>query len=140
MTRSIFVNLPVADLKKSRNFYEAIGFEINELFSDDTAACVIISETIYVMILTHAKFAAFTQLPIGDATQQTQHLIALSCDTKLNVDDIVTAALDAGGTEPRPVHDIGFMYSRSFADLDGHIWEPLWMDQAAAESGPPDAG
>ena len=140
MPRSIFVNLPVADLPRSRAFYEAIGFTINEKFSDLTAACVVISETIYLMILTHAKFAEFTPLPIGDAARQSQHLLALSCDDRVGVDRIVTAALTAGGSEPRPVQDLGFMYSRAFADPDGHIWEPLWMDPAAAESGPPDAG
>ena len=134
----IFVNLPVADLPRSRAFYEGIGCTINENFSDDTAACVVFSETIYVMLLTHAKMAEFTALPIGDATKDTQHLLALSQDSKADVDSIVAAALASGGTEPRGAQDMGFMYSRSFADPDGHVWEPLWMDPAAAAGGPPD--
>lgn len=138
MTRMIFVNLPVRDLAVSRHFYTALGFTINEAFSDDTAACVVISDAIFVMILTHAKFAEFTPLPIGDAKVHCQHLLALSHDSRADVDAIMTAALDAGGSEPRPVQDMGFMYSRAFADPDGHTWEPMWMDPAAAASGPPD--
>jgi len=138
MATSIFVNLPVCDLAASRRFYESLGFTINEMFSDETAACVVLSDTIYVMILTHPKYAEFTPLPIGDARAHSQHLLALSQDSKADVDRITAAALSAGGIEPRPVQDMGFMYSRSFADPDGHVWEPMWMDPAAAAGGPPD--
>ena len=138
MPKSVFINLPVADLAKARAFYTALGFSINENFSDDTAASVVISDTIYVMLLTHAKMGDFTSLPIGDAKAQTQHLLALDFDSTAEVDAFVSRGLDAGGSEPRPVQDFGFMYSRALADPDGHIWEPFWMDPAAAAEGPPD--
>jgi predicted lactoylglutathione lyase len=134
----IFVNLPVRNLDVSRRFYEALGFTINEAFSDETAASVVISDSIYVMLLTHAKMADFTSLPIGDATQQVQHMLALSRDSREAVDTIMDAALSSGGTEPRGVTDYGWMYYRTFADPDGHVWEPMWMDSAAASAGPPD--
>jgi predicted lactoylglutathione lyase len=131
MPRSIFVSLPVADVKASRTFYEAIGFTINEKFSDENSACVVISDTIYVMVTTHARMADFTKLPIGDPRKQTQNLLALSCDEKAGVDDMVTRALANGGSEVHPPEDLGFMYSRAFADPDGHSWGPFWMDPAA---------
>ena len=133
----IFVNLPVADLARSRAFYEALGFTINENFSDETAASVIISETIYVMLLTHPKMEQFTKLPIGSAARETQHLLALSRDSREAVDAILAAALASGGSQAGPSQDYGWMYSHSFADPDGHIWEPMWLDPAAAD-GPPE--
>ena len=138
MPKSVFINLPVADLAVARAFYAALGFHINENFSDETAASVVISETIYVMLLTHAKMRDFTALPVGDAKAETQHLLALDFDSSAEVDAFVARGLAAGGTEPRPVQDLGFMYSRALADPDGHIWEPFWMDPAAAAGGPPD--
>ena len=138
MTQSIFINLPVKDLRTSRDFYEGLGFSINEKFSDDTAACVVVSQTIYVMLLTHPKMAQFTTLPIGDAKRDTQHLLAINFDSRAEVDDLLARGIAKGGTEPRPVQDLGFMYSRALADPDGHIWEPFWMDPAAAEDGPPE--
>ena len=134
----IFVNLPVADLPRARGFYESVGFSINEMFSDETAACVVISETIYVMLLTHAKMVYFTNLPIGDAKTATQHMLALSRDSRDAVDAFADAALAAGGSISGPTQDHGWMYNRSIADPDGHIWEPMWMDQAAAAGGPPE--
>lgn len=138
MPASLFVNLPVTDLPAARQFYTSLGYTINEAFSDDTAACVVISDSIYAMILTHGKFAQFTALPIGDARAACQHMLALSFDCKADVDTFVAAGLANGGSEARPVQDLGFLYSRALADPDGHIWEPFWMDPAAASAGPPD--
>ncbi|MFL5108170.1 MAG: VOC family protein [Xanthobacteraceae bacterium] len=128
MTTKIFVNLPVKDLKGSMAFFEKLGFRINPQFTDDTAACVVISEDIYAMLLTHAKFKEFTKKQIVDATKFTEGLTALSTDSKAKVDELVQAAIKAGGTEARDPMDFGFMYGRSFNDLDGHIWEVVWMD------------
>ena len=133
MSRMIFVNLPVTDLPKSVAFYEAVGGRKNPQFSDDTAACMVISDTIHVMILTHPKFAQFTPRPIADAHATTQVLIALSAENRDEVDRMVARAAQTGGkADPQPGQDYGFMYSRSFEDPDGHIWEPMWMDLAAA--------
>lgn len=132
MTRLIFVNLPVADLPRAKAFYEAIGATNNPQFTDETAACMVFSDTIHVMLLTHAKFAQFTPKRIADAHQTSEVLVAISADSREGVDDIADRALAAGGREPRDRQDYGFMYSRSFEDPDGHIWEPIWMDLAAA--------
>jgi predicted lactoylglutathione lyase len=128
----IFVNLPVADLDRSIAFYKAIGAEQNPQFSDDTAAMMSFSPEINVMLLTHGKFGQFATRPIADARETTQVLLALSADSREGVDWMVDRALAAGGREPRPVQDHGWMYGRSFEDLDGHVWEPVWMDVAAA--------
>lgn len=133
MTQMIFVNLPVTNLEKSKAFYEALGFTINPKFSDDTAACVVISDTIYLMILTHPKFDQFITLPRADPSKSTGTLIALSCDSREGVDAMTKAALSAGGTEPKPATDHGFMYTRTFMDPDGNTFEPFWMDPAAVE-------
>jgi len=132
MSRMIFVNLPVADVAKSRLFYQALGFAINEAFSDEKAACVVVSETIYIMILRRDYFKTFVALPVGDASAQVSALCALSCESRAEVDGMMTAALAAGGGEPVAARDLGFMYNRSFTDLDGHMFEPFWMDSAAA--------
>ena len=137
MTQAIFVNLPVADLAASRAFYEGVGFTINPLFSDDTAICVVISETIYVMALTLAKWADFTDLPPADPRTSSPHMLALSFASRAAVDGFVTAATAHGGGIARPAQDMGFMYSQAVTDPDGHIWEPMWMDPAAAAAGPP---
>jgi predicted lactoylglutathione lyase len=132
MPKLIFVNLPVADLPAARAFYEAIGAVNNPQFTDETAACMVFSETIHVMLLTHAKFSQFTPKKIADAHATSEVLICISADSREAVDDITQKALAAGGREPRDPQDHGFMYGRSFEDLDGHIWEPMWMDMAAA--------
>jgi uncharacterized protein len=132
MARMIFVNLPVADLDRSVAFYRSIGAEQNVQFSDETAACMVLSETIHVMLLTHAKFAQFTPKRIADARETSEVLLCVSCDSRAAVDEITEAALAAGGREPRDPQDYGFMYGRSFEDPDGHIWEPMFMDMAAA--------
>ena len=131
MPRMIFVNLPVADLARSSAFYAAIGATKNPQFSDDTGTCMVFSDTIYVMLLTHAKFAQFASLPIADARATTQVLLALSADSRADVDRMMEDALAAGGSEVGQTQDHGFMYGRDFADPDGHIWEPYWMDMAA---------
>ena len=132
MSKLIFVNLPVADLDAAKAFYEAIGFTNNPQFTDETAACMVFSETIHVMLLTHDKFSQFTPKRVADAHRTSEVLIAISADSREAVDDITDRALAAGGREPRDRQDYGFMYSRSFEDPDGHIWEPMWMDLAAA--------
>ena len=132
MSKLIFVNLPVTDLPKSKAFYEAIGFTNNPPFTDDTAACMVLSDVIHVMLLTHDKFAQFTPKRIADAHATSEVLICISADSREGVDEITDKALAAGGREPRERQDYGFMYGRSFEDLDGHIWEPMWMDVEAA--------
>ncbi len=119
------------DLRKSIAFYEALGYKVNPQFTDDTAACMVISDEIYVMLLTHAKFREFTPLDIVDATKQTQVLIALDAPSKEKVNEALDIALGNGGTEPRATQDYGFMYSRALADPDGHIWEMFWMEPSA---------
>ena len=138
MSKLIFVNLPVKDLKRSKLFYEAIGAVNNPAFSDDTAACMVFSDTIYAMLLTHDKWRQFTSKRIVDAHVDAQVLLCLSADSREEVSDLVGKAGRAGGkTDPTPVQDLGFMYGRSFEDPDGHIWEPFWMDAQAAQDGPP---
>jgi uncharacterized protein len=134
MSKLIFVNLPVADLPAAKTFYEAIGFTNNPQFTDETAACMVLSDVIHVMLLTHEKFAQFTPRRIADARETSEVLIAISEDSRERVDAITESALAAGGEEAREKQDYGFMYSRSFADLDGHIWEPMWMDMAGFEA------
>ena len=136
MSRMIFVNLPVADLARSRAFLEALGAVNEPRFSDETAACMKLSDSIFVMILTHAKFSQFTPRPIADANAGSEVLLCLSADSRESVDSTVRRAVAAGGTaDPAAKQDYGVMYGRSVADPDGHIWEIMWMDPAAAERG-----
>lgn len=128
MATNIFVNLPVRDLEASKRFFGALGFAFNPQFTDETAAALVVDEGIYFMLLTHAKFRDFISLPLSDAKKETQALYAISRESRAEVDKVVDAALKAGGSEPRPAQELGFMYSRAFADLDGHIWEFVWMD------------
>jgi predicted lactoylglutathione lyase len=128
MTRKIFVNLPVKDLERSMSFFKQLGFHFNPQFTDHTAACMEIADDIYAMLLTHPKFKAFTKKEIADATRFTEVLTALSCESKAQVDEFVDRALKAGAIESSEVQDHGFMYGRSFDDLDGHTWEIFWMD------------
>jgi uncharacterized protein len=135
MTKMIFVNLPVADLARARTFYEAIGFTNNPQFTDDTAACMVWSEAINVMLLTHAKWRQFTSRPIPSATS-SEVMLAISCDSRAAVDRMNEAAGAHGGTaDINPKQDLGFMYNRNLADPDGHVWEAMWMDPAAMPSG-----
>jgi predicted lactoylglutathione lyase len=136
MSRMIFVNLPVSDLQRSRAFLEALGAVNEPRFTDDTAACMTFSESIHVMILTHDKFRQFTPRPIADANSASEVLICLSADSRESVDSAVERAEANGGTaDPAPKQDYGVMYGRSVADPDGHIFEIMWMDPAAAERG-----
>jgi predicted lactoylglutathione lyase len=128
MPTKIFVNLPVKDLKKSMSFFKTLGYGFNEQFTDETAACMVITEDIYAMLLTEAKFKDFTRKPVADATKVTEVLTALSVESRARVDELVDTALKAGATEAREAMDYGFMYGRSFNDLDGHIWEIIYMD------------
>ena len=131
MTKMIFVNLPVADLPKSEAFYTALGFTKNPNFSDDTAASMVWSEAIHVMLLTHAKWSEFTTRPIPPSTASEVSL-ALWLDSKDAVDAMNDAAAANGGTgDINPVQDHSFMYGRDFIDPDGHVWGPFWMDPAA---------
>lgn len=130
--RMIFVNLPVADLARSKAFYEALGFTNEPRFSDDTGAAMMWSDTIVVMILTHAKWKAFTDRPIPPATSSEVSL-ALALDSKDAVDAMIEAGAAHGGTaDINPVQDHGFMYGRDLLDPDGHVWGPFWMDPAVA--------
>jgi uncharacterized protein len=134
MPRMIFVNLPVTDLATSTAFYKALGFERNTQFSDDTAACMVWSDTIHAMLLTHAKWRTFTQRPIPPATS-CGAMFALSVDSRDAVNAINQAASTHGGTtDVNPPQDLGFMFSRSLADPDGHVWEAFWMDPKASPS------
>ena len=136
MSRMIFVNLPVSDLTRSRQFLEALGAVNEPKFTDETAACMTFSENIHVMILTHDKFGQFTPLPIANAKTGSQVLLCLSADSRESVDASIEQAVSAGGTaDPAPKQDYGVMYGRSVSDPDGHIWEIMWMDPAAAEQG-----
>ncbi len=128
MTTKMFVNLPVEDLGKSIAFYKALGFTFNPQFTDETAGCMVISEHNYAMLLTHDKFKSFTTKPIPDARKTTGLLVALALDSKQAVDDMVSKAVKAGGREPKPKQDYGFMVQRTFEDPDGHTWEPFFMD------------
>lgn len=132
MSRMIFVNLPVADLDRSKAFYEAVGFTNNPQFSDENAACMVWSDAIYAMLLKHDFWKTFTSKTIPDAKTTAQVLLALTQDSAAEVDAIVERAAKAGGsTDPTPKQDLGFMYGRSFEDPDGHIWENTFMDMAA---------
>jgi predicted lactoylglutathione lyase len=135
MTRMIFVNLPVADLGESMAFYKALGFENNPHFTDETAACMVWSEAINVMLLTHDKWRTFTTRPIPPSTF-SEVLLAISLDDREAVDAMNAAAGANGGTaDINPKQDLGFMYNRNLADPDGHVWEAMWMDPAAIPTG-----
>ncbi|WP_342751396.1 VOC family protein [Bowmanella denitrificans] len=127
----IFVNLPVSDLNASMAFYQALGFDNNPHFTDETAACMVWSESIHVMLLTHDKWRHFTSRPIP-SKDSSEVMLALSCDSQDAVDSMNHVAATKGGTaDINPKQELGFMYSRALADLDGHVWEAVWMDPAA---------
>jgi len=132
-TRKIFVNLPVRDLKKSMSFFSTLGFGFNPQFTDEKAACMVISEEAFVMLLAAPYFKTFTTQALCDTSKATEGLFALSCDSRGEVDEIVTKAVAAGGRHAMDPQDHGFMYGWSFYDLDGHHWEVLWMDPAALQ-------
>lgn len=133
MSKMIFINLPVTDLNASTRFYEALGATKNPQFSNENAACMMLCDTIGVMILTHDYYGSFTKRPIADAKATSQMLLALTVEAHADVDRVLNAATAAGGrSDPNPPQDHGFMWSRSVEDPDGHVWEIFWMDPAAA--------
>lgn len=137
MEKQIFINLAVSDLQKSMNFYTALGFSNNTLFSDDTAKCMVWSENIYVMIMTHEKFAGFATKPLADTKSGLAGLFSLSVASVDEVNRIMTNGLNAGGTEPHEIRDYGFMQQRSIEDFDGHTWEIFYMDMSKVPAGQP---
>jgi predicted lactoylglutathione lyase len=132
-SRQIYVNLPVRDLKKSVEFFSGLGFSFNPKFTNDSGACMIISGDAFVMLLTDPFFRTFTTRDVCDTTKQTEALLAISCGSRADVDEMVKKAVAAGGAHAMDPLDHGFMYGWSFYDLDGHHWEVLWMDAAAAQ-------
>jgi predicted lactoylglutathione lyase len=134
--RKMFVNLAVRDLTRAKTFFSALGLDYNPKFTDDKAACMVVSDEAYVMLLAEPFFKTFTKRETCDTSRQTEALIALSCESRNEVDELVKKAIDAGGRDAMPAQDHGFMYGRSFYDLDGHHWEVLWMDPRAVELGP----
>ena len=136
MAKMLFVNLPVRDLARAKAFYEAVGAVNNPQFSDDKSACMVVSDTIFVMLLTHEKWAFFTRKPIVDAREASEVMLALSADSREAVDALVDAAAAHGGkADVNPRQDHGFMYGRSFEDVDGHVWETVWMDMTQMSQG-----
>lgn len=132
MARMFFINLPVADLPRAMTFYEAIGATNDPRFTDETAAAMTFSETVHVMLLTHEKWRQFTDRKIADGLTTSEVAIAFSCDNREEVNDVTAIAAAHGGrADVNPPQDHGFMFSRSFTDPDGHVWEPVWMDMAA---------
>jgi predicted lactoylglutathione lyase len=130
MAKKIFINLPVTNLQNAMTFYTAIGFSNNPQFTDKTAACMVLSEEIYVMLLTHSKFGEFTRKEIGNTKITASVINSISVDSNKEVNDMIEKALNAGGKEPNEAKDFGFMQQRSFEDLDGHLWEVLYMDMS----------
>ena len=135
MSTKIFVNLPVKDLKQSIEFFTKLGYTFNPQFTDETATCMIISDDIFAMLLTHDKFKSFTPKEICDATKSTEVLVCLSCESREQVDELVRRAVAAGGTTYNKPQDHGFMYGHGYQDLDGHIWEVMWMDPGTINQG-----
>jgi predicted lactoylglutathione lyase len=131
MARQIFINLPVRDVAKATAFYTAIGAEKNPQFSDDTSSCMVLSDTIFVMLMTHDKWATFTKKPIVDSRRESEVMLALSAEDRASVDKMTEAAgANGGNADVNPAQDYGFMYGRSFEDPDGHIWEVMFVDMS----------
>jgi predicted lactoylglutathione lyase len=130
MATQIFVNLPVKDLKRSVSFFTALGYRFNPQFTDENATCMIVGENIFVMLLVESFFKTFTKKAICDATKSTEVLVCLSCDSRAEVDGLVKNAVAAGGATPAAAQDHGFMYQHGYQDLDGHLWELVYMEPA----------
>jgi uncharacterized protein len=144
MHKQIFLNIAVDNLERSKAFFAKLGFTFEPKFTDENAACMIVGENIFTMLLTKPFFSRFTSKPLVDSSKNTEALICLSCDSRAEVDDLVAKAVAAGGSAPRNPQDYGFMYSHGFEDPDGHIWELAYMDpnvpmEHAAASATPDA-
>ncbi|TWI90983.1 VOC family protein [Chitinophaga japonensis] len=133
MATKIFVNLPVKDLKRSMDFYAQLGYSFNPQFTDDKAACMVISEDIYTMLLVEEFFKTFTKKAIADASKTTEVILSLSADSRQQVEEQVKKAVAAGGTTPNEPQDHGFMYQHGFQDPDGHLWELVYMDPSAIQ-------
>ncbi len=131
MPRMIFITLPVADIARSRKFYESLGFTINEKFSSESSACVVVSDSIFFMLATQDGFRAYSPKPLVLPSEGASSLIALSCDSRAEVDTLTEAAIAAGGKSLHDPEDLGFMYSRAFEDPDGNGFGPMWMDPAS---------
>ena len=134
MINKVFINLPVKDLDKSMAFFKAIGFSFNPQFTDKTAACMVINDNIYAMLLTHNKVKEFTNKPIADAHKTLEVLTALAVESKTKVNELADRAIKAGGTEAYSPKDHGFMFARSFEDPDSHIWEVFWIDPTRVQT------
>lgn len=134
--RTFFLNVPVADLQASIAFFTKLGFTFNPKFTDETATCMLVGEQAFIMLLTKEKFATFSKLPLGDPRTHALALYCFGVASREEVDTVVDAALAAGATDANDDEDYGFMRSRAFFDLDGHGWQVMWMDPAAAEQGP----
>ena len=130
-SRKIFVNLAVKDLERSVEFFKKLGFAFDPRFTDETATCMIVSDEAFVMLLVEDRFKDFTRKDVADPTRQTEAILALSAESRTQVDQLAETALEAGGASANDPMDQGFMYGRSFEDLDGHIWELIWMDPSA---------
>jgi predicted lactoylglutathione lyase len=131
MATKIFVNLPVKDLKKSINFFTQLGFNFNPQFTSEQSTCMVIGENIFAMLLVEDRFKDFTKKPISDAKKSTEVLLALDAASRADVDTMIKNAVKAGGSTYSDPQDHGWMYGHSFADLDGHQWEILYMDESA---------
>lgn len=137
MSRQMFVNLPIQNMERSQAFFKSLGFSFNPQFTNEQGACMVVSDNHnYVMLLVEPFFQTFTKKKVADATQTTEVLVCLSCDSRAEVDALVAKALAAGGTAPQPPQDHGFMYGHGFTDLDGHMWELAYMDMAAFPTQP----
>jgi uncharacterized protein len=132
-SHKIFVNLPIRNLDKTVDFFTKLGFEFNKQFTDENATCMILSDDAFVMLLVDDFFKTFTKKAICDAATQTETILALSAESREAVDDLADKALEAGGRPANDPMDHGFMYSRSFYDLDYHLWEVFWMDESTLE-------
>ena len=132
MVQQIFVNLPVHDLPRAKAFFEALGFAFNPQFTNDDGACLVLGDTIFAMLLTRAFFATFVDKPLGDARTQAAVIVCVAFESRQRVDDLVARALAAGATPGRPPQDHGFMYQHGFEDLDGHLWELVYMSGTPA--------
>ena len=132
MFRQIFVNLPIKDMARSQAFFKALGLTFNPRFTNDQGACLEIGENFYAMLLVEPFFQGFTQKPLSDAHQATEVILALSVDSRAEVDEVMRKAVSAGATTPNEPKDFGFMFQHGFTDLDGPQWEVLWMDESAA--------
>jgi predicted lactoylglutathione lyase len=137
MATQIFVNLPVKDLNKSVAFFTHLGYQFNQQFTDENSTCMIVGENIYVMLLVEPFFQTFTKKTIADATKSTEAIICLSADSREQVDALISKAVAAGATTPNDAQDQGFMYYQGYQDLDGHLWEIMYMDPAAIQQEQP---